>query len=309
MNKEVRHRHHRFTIDFENLPLKREELFAFWEAASKEQRREWLRTGIVPSDYPGRVASDWPQLLQIVEEKVRPIRLKSKRDKYKRIWWQFAERAVELRKKIQSEKLKSVIAINCGASPHAAFAFLPTGMIYSHTLAVAANDSVGLFSVLQSRVHEIWARFMSSSMKDDLRYTPSDCFETFAFPDNYAANSEVGDVGGVYYQFRAEAMERKNEGLTKTYNRFHNDRRPSADIRKLRELHDQMDRAVLDAYGWSDVRPVCEFFPEFEEDEEDESESRRPRVKKYRYRWPDEIHDEVLARLLALNQERAAQGR
>jgi hypothetical protein len=70
-----------------------------------------------------------------------------------------------------------------------------------------------------------------------------------------------------------------------------------------------MDRAVLDAYGWCDIRPVCEFFPEFEDEEEDESESRRPRTKKYRYRWPDEIHDEVLARLLALNQERAAQGR
>jgi hypothetical protein len=81
----------------------------------------------------------------------------------------------------------------------------------------------------------------------------------------------------------------------------------SRDIQKLRELHDTMDRAVLEAYGWSDIRRLCEFFPEFEDDEDsDEQESNRTRTKKYRYRWPDEIHDEVLARLLALNQQRAA---
>jgi hypothetical protein len=65
-----------------------------------------------------------------------------------------------------------------------------------------------------------------------------------------------------------------------------------------------MDRAVLDAYGWHDIRPVCEFFPEFG-DEEDEDENGRPKREKYRYRWPDEIRDEVLARLLELNRQRA----
>jgi len=64
---------------------------------------------------------------------------------------------------------------------------------------------------------------------------------------------------------------------------------------------------VLDAYGWTDLQPVCEFSPEFDEDEDDDdSGSGRAKQKKYRYRWPEEIHDEVLARLLALNRERAA---
>ena len=67
-----------------------------------------------------------------------------------------------------------------------------------------------------------------------------------------------------------------------------------------------MDRAVLDAYGWADIQPTCEFFPEFdEEDEDDSSRPGRTRQAKYRYRWPEEIHDEVLAELLALNRERA----
>ena len=100
-------------------------------------------------------------------------------------------------------------------------------------------------------------------------------------------------------------MVRSGEGLTKTYNRFHRPDEYSPDILKLRELHDAMDRAVLDSYGWQDLQPKCDFFPEFDEEEDDDSESGRMRQKKYRYRWPDEIHDEVLARLLALNRERA----
>jgi hypothetical protein len=101
-------------------------------------------------------------------------------------------------------------------------------------------------------------------------------------------------------------MVRNNEGFTKTYNRFHNPGEPSGEITKLRELHGALDSAVLSAYGWSDIHPVCEFFPEFALDEESEEESSRTRGKKYRYRWPDEIHDEVLARLLALNHKRSA---
>jgi hypothetical protein len=45
------------------------------------------------------------------------------------------------------------------------------------------------------------------------------------------------------------------------------------------------------------------------EDEEDEGEETgstgRTRKKPWRYRWPDDFRDEVLARLLDLNQKRA----
>jgi predicted AAA+ superfamily ATPase len=68
------------------------------------------------------------------------------------------------------------------------------------------------------------------------------------------------------------------------------------DILKLRELHAAMDRAVLDAYGWSDIPTDCEFLLDYETDEEDWNDKKKP----YRYRWPDE----VLARLLELNAAR-----
>jgi hypothetical protein len=99
-------------------------------------------------------------------------------------------------------------------------------------------------------------------------------------------------------------MVRNNEGLTKTYNRFHDPNEDSFDIRRMRELHDAMDRVVIDAYRWVGIHPKCEFMPEFE-DEEADDENGRTRKKKYRYRWPDEIRDEVLAKLLELNRQRA----
>ena len=146
----------------------------------------------------------------------------------------------------------------------------------------------------------------ASTLEDRLVYTPSDCFETFPFPELYEANENLERVGKDYCEFRAALMVRNNEGLTKTYNRFHRPDEQSRDIIRLRDLHDAMDRVVLDAYGWTDLQPVCEFFPEFDDDEDDDdSGSGRAKQKKYRYRWPEEIHDEVLARLLALNRERA----
>jgi hypothetical protein len=124
-------------------------------------------------------------------------------------------------------------------------------------------------------------------------------------------------AGRSYYEFRAALMIRNNEGLTKTYNRFHDPGETSADILKLRELHAAMDRAVLEAYGWHDLAQTatCEFLLDYEDEDDDEQLStdhgqRTSRRKKpWRYRWPDEFRDEVLARLLDLNKHRAEQER
>ena len=138
-------------------------------------------------------------------------------------------------------------------------------------------------------------------MKDDLRYTPSTCFETFPFPENFETNERLEAIGKEYYECRAQLMIANSEGLTKTYNHFHDPNERSSEIKKLRELHDAMDRAVLDAYGWTDLVPICEFLLDYEEDEDDEDGASR-RKKPWRYRWPDDFRDEVLARLLELNK-------
>src|SRR5690606_16106984 len=103
----------------------------------------------------------------------------------------------------------------------AAFAMLPSSTVFSEQLVVCSVASFSAFAALQARPHEIWARFFASSMKDDLRYTPSDCFETFPFPENFESNPALEAAGKAYYEFRADLMLKNNEGLTKTYNRFH----------------------------------------------------------------------------------------
>ena len=72
------------------------------------------------------------------------------------------------------------------------------------------------------------------------------------------------------------------------------------------------DRAVLKAYGWDDLaeRATCEFLLEYEEEENDDPTAKKSNKKKpWRYRWPDEFRDEVLARLLELNEQRAMEER
>lgn len=105
----------------------------------------------------------------------------------------------------------------------------------------------------------------------------------------------------------ADIMRSNDEGLTKTYNRFHNQHERSAEILQLRELHAAMDRAVLEAYGWDDLAAAarCEFLLDYEEEDDDEPGTKKSKRKKpWRLRWPDDFRDEVLARLLELNEQR-----
>jgi hypothetical protein len=97
-------------------------------------------------------------------------------------------------------------------------------------------------------------------------------------------------------------MVARNEGLTKTYNRFHARGDNGEDIARLRALHHEMDVAVLRAYGWDDLADRAA--PEFIEQEADEGKTPKTRLD-----WPSDFKDEVLARLLALNATRAAEER
>lgn len=305
VNNSPIHQHHRYIINFEDYPLRRKDSGHRWDDLNEETQRKQLREGIVAPDYPGPVAADWPNLLSIVEARVKPERDGQDRDALRERWWQYAEKRPGLSRALAT--MSDVFALNCQATPHLAIARLSAKQVFAHSLVLLTDGHDQTFAVAQSRPHEIWARFMASSMKDDLRYASSDCFETFPFPVRFESMESLAAVGKQYYDFRAELLLSENQGLTEIYNRFNRPDERSPGILRLRDLHDAMDRAVLDAYGWRNLQPVCEFSPEFDEDDEDD-DARPGRAKsvKYRYRWPEEIHDEVLARLLALNRERAA---
>ena len=277
---------------------------ASWAGAMGASRRRWLQRGIVPSDYPGPVAADWPELLAIVEERVKPERAKlgdngdARRRKEK--WWLWGRYTPALFAAIDG--LEQVLVIS-RVGQQASFTFSSASMVYAESTVVFPLINYTAFCTLQSRPHEIWARFFGSSMKDDLRYTPSDCFETFPFPEGWETHPAPETAGKTYYEHRAALMVRKDEGMTRTYNRFHDPYEDDPEIEKLRELHAAMDRAVLDAYGWTDIPTDCDFLLDYEIDEATWGRKKKP----YRYRWPDAVRDEVLARLLALNAERAAE--
>ena len=299
VNSSPTHKHHRYVINFHDYPLRRTDLDETWEFAEAPQRREWVRKGIVPLDYPAPVAADWPTLLAIVEEKAKPERDVQNRKALRERWWQFAEKRPGLYSAIGD--LDSVLAISCHGQ-YSAFARLPPNVVYSHGLIAFPLPTHAAFCVLQSRPHEIWARLFGSSLEDRLRYTPTDCFETFPFPADWESRADLEAGGRNYYKFRAKLMVENKEGLTKTYNRFHDPEERDTRIAELRKLHEAMDRAVLRAYGWNDLPDVqCEFIPDYEVDEEGSGRTKKP----WRYRWPDEVRDEVLMRLLALNRDRA----
>ena len=302
VNTSPTHAHHRYVINFRDYPLRRDDLGELWAVAEEDQRREWLRSGIVPLDYPDPVANDWPSLLAIIEERVKPERKKLDRNPIGRkraaFWWRYGSTANKLHNAITDLKRILFHGFTC---QHLQFAFLPRQMVYAGPHNVFALVTNAAFCTLQSRIHEIWTRFFASSLKDDLRYTPSDCFETFPFPVGWDTHPDLELAGTDYYLFRADLMIRHNEGLTRTYNRFHDPDEPDPEIATLRNLHSAMDRAVLDAYGCSDIPNDCEFLLDFQIDEEDWGTQKKP----YRYRWPDDVRDEVLARLLELNAERA----
>jgi hypothetical protein len=266
VNSRPTHAHHRYVINFEDM--------------SEDDARRW------------------PDLMRIVEDKVRPIRETDNRRAYRDYWWRFAERRSGLGPAIAP--LNRVLVRALTSSHFSAFTFLPNGLVYDQTLLVFAFDDLAPWGCLVSRVHEVWALFFGATMKDDPRYNLADCFQTFPFPPGFERDPTLEAAGEAYYGFRVGLMVARDEGLTRTYNDFH-DRRLRADpeIQRLRELHDAMDRAVLRAYGWDDLAEAAA--PVFlDEDNEDEF------AYQGRLFWPSDFRDEVLARLLALNAERHA---
>lgn len=243
-------------------------------------------------------ASRWPELLNILREKVLPERAKLADNpdgrRRKQLWWRWGRTTPGLN--IARMKMARVL-MHPFTSSNLAFAFVSSNVVVASPHPVIVDDTFGMFCALQSRPHEVWARFFASSLKDDLRYTPSDCFETFPLP---LGPTVLESSGKQYLDHRIALMVARNEGMTKTYNRFHNRNDNAEDIGRLRELHAAMDRAVLESYGWHDLadRAETRFLDEDSEDDHTYQD---------RLFWPSDFRDEVLARLLALNAERHAE--
>jgi hypothetical protein len=262
-------------------------------------------------------AQQYTDCFKIVEERVKPERTRV--DQYGKFvlrnplpqkWWIYGDKRPELYRTIVPLRRVIVLALT---SKTVGFSFAPLGIVFSHAVGVIAYDSFDFFAVLQCTLHNNWAWKYASSMKSDLRYTPSDVFETFPFPQSMPENTRatLELIGERYHEHRRELMFSLQIGLTKTYNLFHKrdlgfdniekvSKQPIAvcekgyqDILKLRDLHIEMDNAVLAAYGWTGLNLAHGFY----------EVDYLPENDRIRFTISPDARREVLKCLLKLNHE------
>jgi hypothetical protein len=233
---------------------------------------------------------------RIVEERVKPYRDRLTRQVHEECFWKFWDRREEFF--ARCAQLQRLIVMS-KLSKFRAVTFGPVGHVYSEKVKVFASDDAALFGLLQSQVHQLWSLREGSTTGETPAYSGSKCFDTFALPLETAFTS-IRPTATTCYERRQSYCTAHAAGLTDFYNRFHDPDERSGDIVRLRELHAEMDRAVLRAYGWDDLAERAEPLVLDETNEDDHTYQGR-------LFWPSAFRDEVLARLLALNAERHAE--
>ena len=193
-------------------------------------------------------------------DKVKPVReaaaLKSAGSSAnRRPWFVHAEPRSVMRIAVQG--LGRLLATTRHAK-HRIFTWLPEGTIPDSALIAFATDQDTMFGLLHSRIHEIWSLALGSALEDRPRYTPSTTFETFPFPNDFklAPPKRVAEASRSLYEARerwlnpegADEATLNKRTLTALYNE-----REKGHAAWLNNLHQELDRAVLDAYGWADL--------------------------------------------------------
>ena len=200
-------------------------------------------------DMPVDEARKYSECFGIVERLVRPEREKARgrnpiATARADTWWQFASYTKSLYAAIGGDPQVIVIP---NTSKFATPARVASGMIFSNSLVVIARSDDDLFGILSSNVHTVWMTAYTSTMRNFPRYSPSDVFDTFPLPAN---DEGVASAAARLEGVRAAVMTARSQGLTKLYNAFHDSKDTSDDVAALRELHSELDQAVVLAYGW-----------------------------------------------------------
>jgi hypothetical protein len=282
--------------------------------------KDWpLNRETAEPDYKGPVAADYPDCLAIVERLVKPERLaKNDNDGAITVWWQFLRPRSALYRTIAP--LEKILVHTRVTKTHA-FSFVNKNAVFSDATVVMAFEDNACFVLLNSSIHEYWAWKYSSTMKGDRRYSPSDAFETFPFPPGLEQNNprpvspylqRLDALGENLDSSRSETMRHINIGLTKLYNLYHKQgltkdaiikesKCGAADaewaleqIIRLRDMQREIDEAVRDSYGWTDM-PLRHGFYELEF---------LPENDRIRYTVCDSARRQILQELLKLNHER-----
>lgn len=198
-------------------------------------------------DWSEGEAASYEKCFERVRRLVKPQRDKNNRKVRRDYWWHYGEKCPAMVHALAGLDRCWVIARH---SKSAMPVGVSTGFVLSDALTVFASDDWGLLAVLSSAPHYWWAIKRGSSIKGDLRYTPTSVFETFPRPH---CGERLGELGRVLEEQRGALMLARNLGLTDTYNLVHNETCTDAGIVELREIHRVIDGEVVRAYGWDDL--------------------------------------------------------
>jgi hypothetical protein len=261
-------------------------------------------------DWPEERAEEYTLPYEWVLRNVKPERLQNNDRGAREKWWRFLRARSELYHtigrghhfmkhpkgwKATHKPLENVIVIAL-ASKTLAFAYLSSSMVFSHATAVFALENMSYLAVLQSSIHGTYAWQNGSTLKNDLRYTPSDVFETFPLPEerHFEDSSHLLGLGVSLHKQRATIMTQENIGLTPLYKRIHDPNDNDARIEELRELSREIDLAISNAYGWNDLDLEHDFH----------KVSYLPENDRLRFTISESARVEVLRRLSELNRLR-----
>jgi len=271
-------------------------------------------------DWPLPYCKKYSELFQRVEELVKPERDKlggnATAEGRKKKWWLYGRDAKALyhaagRGDIfhshpkdwdsQKSKLESVLVISTGVTKYPAFTFLPNIFIFSNKLCVVADERNSLFAIVSSDIHNTWAWAQKTSMGGDLYslvYAHGNIFETFPFPDGFMTGAkeyiDLEDTGQVFFEMRQKFMTENSVGLTQFYNLFHDQEKKSEALTLLRQQQQQINKTVLEAYGWEDIEIDYGFH----------EVGYLPQGSNVRHTVSEEAREEILNRLVELNQNR-----
>lgn len=268
-----------------------EVLFPFLNGEDLNQRADCSasRWVIDFNDLSLEVATTYQQAIGRVERLVKPERVSASKDVASAPWWLYWRSRPALRAAISDlDEVLTIVRVSKTVMP----ARVPTSQVFSDSLIVFATDSFATQAVLSSSAHQMWAIAYSSTMRADVRYTPSDVFETLPRP---AGTNRLEEIGRTLENERKEIMLRRQLGLTKLYNLI-NDPQISGssdpDIARMRAIHVELDQAVMNAYGWPDI-PLDHGFHTYRQME--------------RWTVSPAARVEILDRLLEENHRRAAE--
>jgi len=172
------------------------------------------------------------------------------RNKSATFYWQYEGIRIELYQTIAP--LAHVLAISLVGSVLLPVR-VPTSQVFSHACGVFAFDNFASLALLSSNAHQSWVIRYTSTLETRIRYAPSDVFLTFPRPH---LTDDLEVLGETLDEERRKLMLGRTLGLTKLYNLVHDPAVADPAIEGLRDIHREIDLAVLAAYGWGDLDPA-----------------------------------------------------